>query len=82
MVLILSPILVNVGYKIDWKGMLVVVWCGVRGTVGLALALVVEQTRELYETNIGSKVCVCVCRYVGLYVFVYVCRYVCLFVTK
>ena len=56
MVFFLSPIMVRVGYKIDWKGLLVVVWSGVRGAVGLALALVVAQTGHLYESNVGNKV--------------------------
>jgi len=56
MVALMSPVLVNIGYKINWRGMLMVAWSGLRGAVGLALALVVEQTDTIYSTNIGSKV--------------------------
>ena len=50
------PILTHIGYHIDWKQMIVITWGGLRGAVGLALALVVAQTSGVPLGNIGSKV--------------------------
>ena len=52
----LMPILTHIGYHIDWKQMIVITWGGLRGAVGLALALVVAQTSGVPLGNIGSKV--------------------------
>lgn len=52
----LSPVLVRTGYPINWKGMLVITWSGLRGAVSLSLALVVEQTPAIPNDTIGSKV--------------------------
>jgi len=40
----LTPILTHIGYQIDWKQATVITWGGLRGAVGLSLALVVAQT--------------------------------------
>lgn len=56
MVVGLSPVLAHTGYPMDWKKMLVITWSGLRGAVGLALALVVEQTQGIPRDTIGSKV--------------------------
>ena len=56
MVVGLSPVLAHTGYSLDWKNMLVITWSGLRGAVGLALALVVEQTPGIPRDTIGSKV--------------------------
>lgn len=56
MVVILSPVLAHTGYPMNWKSMLVIAWSGLRGAVGLALALVVEQTPGIPQDTIGSKV--------------------------
>ena len=50
------PILTHIGYTIDWKQVTVITWGGLRGAVGLALALVVVQTPDI-PVYIGSKVC-------------------------
>ena len=52
----LYPVLVRTGYPINWKSMLVITWSGLRGAVSLALALVVEQTTDIPNDTIGSKV--------------------------
>lgn len=41
-VAILYPIMVNMGYGLTLKDSIVMVWGGLRGAVGLALALIVE----------------------------------------
>ena len=46
----------HIGYSIDWKQIIVITWGGLRGAVGLALALVVAQTPEIPPRTIGSKV--------------------------
>ena len=51
----LMPILTHIGYTVDWKQVTVITWGGLRGAVGLALALVVVQTPGIHLT-IGSKV--------------------------
>ena len=48
------PVLTNIGYTVDWKQVTVITWGGLRGAVGLALALVVVQTPGIPLT-IGSK---------------------------
>ncbi len=53
----LSPLLMQFGYSIDWKEVIVVTWGGLRGAVGLSLALVVLQTPGIPQDTIGSKVC-------------------------
>ena len=55
MVVGLSPILSRTGYPLHWKDLLVVTWAGLRGAVGLALALVVGQTNGV-SPDIGNKV--------------------------
>ena len=61
------PILTHIGYTVDWKQVTVITWGGLRGAVGLALALVVAQTPDI-DINIGSKVSsyihVCTCMYI------------------
>lgn len=52
----LTPLLTHIGYRIDWKQVIVITWGGLRGAVGLALALVVAQTPEEPLPTIGSKV--------------------------
>ena len=52
----LMSILTHIGYHVDWKQMIVITWGGLRGAVGLALALVVAQTSGVPLGSIGSKV--------------------------
>ncbi|XP_071957219.1 sperm-specific sodium:proton exchanger-like isoform X2 [Antedon mediterranea] len=55
-----SPILARLGYGLSWRNAVIMTWGGLRGAVGLALALLVEQTDEFLEheelRNVGSKV--------------------------
>jgi NhaP-type Na+/H+ or K+/H+ antiporter len=46
----------QIGYSIDWKQVIVITWGGLRGAVGLALALVIAQTPQIPFGPIGSKV--------------------------
>lgn len=52
----LFPILKRVGYTVTWKDVVVITWGGLRGAVGLALALVVAQTSDIDFDRISSKV--------------------------
>lgn len=52
----LYPILTRIGYTMNLKHILVITWGGLRGAVGLALALVVAQTSAIDFDTIGSKV--------------------------
>ncbi len=54
---LLTPLLSKIGYPISWKQSLVITWGGLRGAVGLSLALVVLQTPGIPLDTIGSKVC-------------------------
>lgn len=56
MIGMLTPILTHIGYQIDWKQATVITWGGLRGAVGLSLALVVAQTSGVPLDTIGSKV--------------------------
>ncbi|KAJ8023281.1 Sodium/hydrogen exchanger 10 [Holothuria leucospilota] len=51
-----SPILRHLGYGLTWRNAVVLTWGGLRGAVGLAMALLVVQTKELDFKTIGSKV--------------------------
>ena len=52
----LFPVLKRVGYSMTWKDVVVITWGGLRGAVGLALALVVAQTAAINFDKIGCKV--------------------------
>lgn len=49
-----SPILMRIGYGLSWQSAVVAAWGGLRGAVGLALALQVYIDHPL----IGGKVCI------------------------
>ena len=51
----LWPILTKIGYAISWKSILVMTWGGLRGAVGLALALIVSQDPRISSTTLGTK---------------------------
>merc|ERR1719443_2382931 len=55
MVLALWPLLNRVGAEITWKQALVMVWSGLRGAVGLAMAIIVDREPEI-PTQMGSRV--------------------------
>ncbi|XP_041472513.1 sodium/hydrogen exchanger 10-like [Lytechinus variegatus] len=48
-----SPILSRIGYGLTWRNAVIMTWGGLRGAVGLALALVVENLAG--DNVIGSK---------------------------
>lgn len=48
-----SPILSRIGYGLTWRNAVIMTWGGLRGAVGLALALVVENLAG--DDVIGSK---------------------------
>jgi len=57
MILILSPVLIRTGYDINWRDLLVMVWGGLRGAVGVCLALEVYKNKKLCTLDqVGSKV--------------------------
>lgn len=51
-----SPVLRKLGYGLSWRNAVVLTWGGLRGAVGLAMALIVVQTKEINFATIGSKV--------------------------
>ena len=54
-----SPLLTRQGYGLTWREGIVLVWGGLRGAVGLALALIVERDtsipKEIRERCIPSS---------------------------
>ena len=46
----------KLGYPIPWQNQVIVVWGGLRGAVGLALALLVASEGEIDFDKIGSKI--------------------------
>merc|ERR1719443_1864220 len=54
MVLLLWPFLNMVGAPITWKQAVVMVWSGLRGAVGLALAIIVDREPDI-PTQMGSR---------------------------
>ncbi|KAG1651400.1 Sodium/hydrogen exchanger 8 [Nymphon striatum] len=56
---ILSPLLRRLGYGLSWKFGVIMTWGGLRGAVGLCLALLVSQHNILLEDeSIGNKMLV------------------------
>lgn len=57
MIMVLSPLLKRIGYGLSWQNGVVMVWGGLRGAVGLALALIVLHDKDLDEEGkLQSKV--------------------------
>ena len=57
MIMVLSPLLKRIGYGLSWQNGVVMVWGGLRGAVGLALALIVLHDKDLdVEGKLQSKV--------------------------
>ena len=55
-VLLAAPILSKIGYNLTWQHGVVISWGGLRGAVGLALALVVVQEGNANEGTILSQI--------------------------
>lgn len=51
-IILFSPFLTRLGYGLPWKDAVVMIWGGLRGAVGLALALQVALDHE----TVGNKV--------------------------
>ena len=58
MILLFSPLLNHIGYKLPWQFKIVAAWSGLRGAVGLALALMVYETDEAHipKDDVSYKV--------------------------
>ena len=46
-----SPLLSRIGYGLPWRNSTIMIWGGLRGAVGLTLALIVAQKPSLDETG-------------------------------
>jgi NhaP-type Na+/H+ or K+/H+ antiporter len=46
-----SPLLSRIGYGLPWRNSTVMIWGGLRGAVGLTLALIVAQEPDLDPTG-------------------------------
>merc|ERR1719321_554807 len=55
MVLLLWPLINVAGYPLDYKEAIVMVWSGLRGAVGLAMAIIVDREPQV-PTQMGSRV--------------------------
>merc|ERR1719197_950921 len=55
MVLAMWPFMNMVGARLTWKEALVMVWSGLRGAVGLAMAIIVDREPDI-PTQMGSRV--------------------------
>ncbi|KAH6926392.1 hypothetical protein HPB50_018099 [Hyalomma asiaticum] len=56
MIGMLSPILTRLGYGLKWQDAIIMTWGGLRGAVGLALALSVAESRYINRAKIGNKI--------------------------
>lgn len=57
MLLILSPLLSRTGYGLTWQNMIVMMWGGLRGAIGICLSLeVYEDPKFCDSTKLGPKV--------------------------
>ena len=54
---VFSPILRRTGYGLTWKEGIIMTWGGLRGAVGLALALQVAHHDTIDQEKIGVRVC-------------------------
>jgi NhaP-type Na+/H+ or K+/H+ antiporter len=57
MLLLLYPILARIGYGMTWQNMMIMMWGGLRGAVGICLALEVYRHEVFCSDKLmGSKV--------------------------
>ena len=52
----LSPVLARIGYGVSWRSIIIMTWGGLRGAVGLLLALIVVRNSAIDTATIGSKI--------------------------
>ena len=60
-VLLLSPMLAHLGYGMTWKEMVVLTYSGLRGAVGLALALLLRIDPKVSTGTPRLRIAACVC---------------------
>ena len=51
MMVMFMPLLQHMGYGVNWKECLIITYGGLRGAVGLALALIVHEDEEVLSPN-------------------------------
>ena len=56
MIALFSPILRQTGYGLSWQEGIVMTWGGLRGAVGLMLALQVAHHDRIDQESVGVKV--------------------------
>lgn len=56
MIVLFSPLLSRLGYGLKWQEVIVMTWGGLRGAVGLALALLVAQQDGIDPELVGHKI--------------------------
>lgn len=64
--MLLMPVLSRVGYGLKWQDMVICMWGGLRGAVGLCLSLEVYYSSEICKTpedQVGPKVGTLVTKY-------------------
>lgn len=55
-IVLLYPLLKRMGYGLNWRDAVVMVWGGLRGAVGLALALIVKLDSNIKDEHFQSLV--------------------------
>lgn len=58
MILVLSPLLKRLGYGMNWKNGVVMTWGGLRGAIGLCLALLAAEHDTTEEDTHQNKILV------------------------
>lgn len=57
MLMMFYPILKRLGYGLPWQNMIVIMWGGLRGAVGMCLAIEIYQDEHLCQLlTLGPKV--------------------------
>lgn len=57
MLLMFYPILKRIGYGLAWQNVIVIMWGGLRGAVGICLALQIYEDEHLCDKlKVGPKV--------------------------
>lgn len=57
MIAVVSPLLSRIGYGLSWQNMVVMTWGGLRGAVGICLALQTFKNKAIcHRENIGPKI--------------------------
>ena len=56
MIALFSPVLRHTGYGLTWKDGIVMTWGGLRGAVGLMLALQVAHHDRIDQESVGVRV--------------------------